>query len=187
MFSMKKSLAIIIVLLSVIFYGCPYQSPVELCTYEEALKTDKNLEGYWIAFHEDGSKDELFFEKIAKSVMSVTHKELDKNDRSKGINKYRIYATNLNGEILFNIETKEGKYLFSKYGWTGKNEFYIQTINEEYMSKNFVVDSVNTEILKSFLFDRVSKDDLYDEKVEFYRKDSPEYAKVKMYMKKSGF
>lgn len=184
---MKKFLPILIILLSIVFYGCPYQTTVELCTYEEALKIDKGLEGNWVAFHQDGSKDELLFEKIAKSVMSVTHKELDKNDRSKGINKYRVYATNLNGEILYNIETKEGKYLFSKYGWTSKNEFYIQTINEDYMAKNFTPDTVTTEILKSFLFDKANRNEIYDEKVEFYRKDSPEYVKVKMYMKKSGF
>lgn len=183
----KKSPYLLILLFSVIFYGCPYQSPVELCTYEEALKTDKNLEGIWVAFHADGSKDELLIEKIAKSVLQVSHKELDKNDRSKGINKYRAYATNLNGVVLFNIETKENKYLLSKYGWTSKNEFYLQTINEEYMAKNFVVDSVTTDNLKSFLFDIANRDEIYDEQVEFYRKDSPEYLKVKMFMKKSGF
>lgn len=185
--AMKKQYFIILLFLSILFFGCPYQSDVELCTYEEALKTDKNLEGNWVAFHDDGSKDELFIEKIAKSVLQVSHKELDKNDRSKGVNKYRVYGTNLNGTILFNIETKEGKFLFAKYGWTGKNEFYIQTIEEEYMTKNFVVDSVTTDALKSFLFDRASNEDIYDDKIEFYRKDSPEYEKVKMFMKKSGF
>ncbi len=184
---MKKSLYFLTAFFSFVLMGCPYQSDVELSTYEESLKNDKNLEGSWIAFHDDGTKDQLFIEKIAKSVMEVSHKELDKNDRSKGTNKYRIYATNLNGQLLYNIETKEGKYLFAKYGWTGKNEFYVQTINEDYMKNNFIVDSVNTENLKSFLFDNVQKDDLYDDKVEFYRMDSPEYLKVKMYMKKSGF
>lgn len=184
---MKKQYFILLSFFSILFFGCPYQSDVELCTYEEALKTDKNLEGNWVAFHGDGSKDELFIEKIAKSVLQVSHKELDKNDRSKGVNNYRVYGTNLNGTILFNIESKEGKYLFAKYGWTGKNEFYIQTIEEEYMTKNFVLDSVTTDALKSFLFDRASNEEIYDDKVEFYRKDSPEYEKVKIFMKKSGF
>lgn len=184
---MRKSLYFLILLFAIVLYGCPYQSDVELCTYEDALKVDKNLEGVWVAFHEDGTRDELFFEKLAKSVLQVSHRELDKNDRPKGMNKYRAYATNLNGTILYNIETKEGKYLFSKYGWTGKNEFYLQTLNEEYMTKNFVVDSVTTENLSSFLFDKASREEPFDEKIEFYRKDSPEYVKVKMFMKKSGF
>lgn len=184
---MKKFLPITIILFSIVFYGCPYQSPVEICTYEEALKNDKNLDGSWVAFHEDGSKDELMFEKIAKSVLNVTHKEFDKNDRPKGVNKYRAYAANINGEILFNIETKEGKYMFAKYGWSGKNEFFMQMISEEYMEKNFKPDTVTTEILKSFLFDKANRNEIYDDKVEFYKKDSPEYVKVKTYMKKSGF
>lgn len=184
---MKRLFPISIALLSILFYGCPYKSPVELSTYEESLKIDKGFEGNWVAFHNDGSKDELYFEKIAKSVMEVSHKELDKNDRSKGINKYRIYATDLNGQVLFNIEDKEGKYMFARYGWTGKNVFYTQFISEEYMTTNFKVDSVTVDNLKSFLFDIASRDELYDEKIEFYRKDSPEYIKVKMYMKKSGF
>jgi hypothetical protein len=184
---MKKQPFLILFVLSILLFGCPYQSDVELCTYEEALKTDKNLEGSWVAFHADGSKDELLIEKIAKSVLQVSHKELDKNDRSKGTNKYRAYAINLNGTVLFNIETKENKYLLAKYGWTGKNEFYLQTISQEYMEKNFVVDSVTTDNLKSFLFDKANREEIYDDAVEFYRKDSPEYLKVKMFMKKSGF
>ena len=153
---MRKSLYILIVLLAIVFYGCPYQSPIELSTYEESLKVDKNLEGSWVAFHDDGSKDELLFEKIARSVMQVSHKELDKNDRSKGINKYRIYATNINGQILYNIENKNGKYMFAKYAWTGKNVFNTQLISEEYMSENFKVDSVTAENLKSFLFEKAN-------------------------------
>src|SRR3989338_7561155 len=148
---MKKQPFLILFVLSILLFGCPYQSDVELCTYEEALKTDKNLEGSWVAFHSDGSKDELLIEKISKSVLQVSHKELDKNDRSKGTNKYRAYAINLNGTVLFNIET------------------------------NFVVDSVTTDNLKSFLFDKANREEIYDDAVEFYRKDSPEYLKVKMF------
>lgn len=174
-------------LLSILLFGCPYQGKVELCTYEDALKTDKNLEGIWVAFQEDGSRDELLIEKLNRSVLQVSHKTLDKNGRSKSAAQYRVYSTNLNGTILFNVENQDSTYLYLKYGWTGKNEFYIQTIEEEYMSKNFSSDSVTTEILKSFLFDKVDKEEIYSEKIEFYRKDSPEYEKVRMFMKKSGF
>ena len=184
---MKKLNYVIILCISFVLLGCPYQSDVEINTYEESLKVDKNLIGNWVAFHDDGSKEELIIEKIAKSVISVLHKELDENGRYKGSNKFRAYGTELNGITIFNIETKEAKYMFLKYAWTGKNVFYMQAVAEDYVSNNFTPDSVTTDNLRSFLKSNVNNEDMYEDKVEFYRKDSPEYNKVRMYMKKSGF
>ena len=120
----------ILVTLSFILMGCPYQSEVELNTYEESLKVDKNLIDNWVAYHDDFSREELSIEKLAKSVVGIVHKEFDANGRLKGSNKFRAYATEINAITIFNIESKEHGYMFLKYGWTGKNEFYIQVVND---------------------------------------------------------
>jgi hypothetical protein len=182
---MKYSL--ILIIFSFILTGCPYQSDVELNTYEESLKVDKNLIDNWVAYHEDFSREELSVEKLAKSVIGITHKEFDDKGRMKGNNKFRAYATEIDAITVFNIETYNGKYMFLKYGWTGKNEFYVQAVNSNYVETNLKSDSLTTDELRTFFSKNVNQEKMYEEKLEFYRKDSPEHLKVKMFMKKSGF
>ena len=185
--AMKNLHPILFICLSIVMMGCPYQSDVEINTYEESLKVDKDLIGNWVAFHDDGSKEELIIEKIAKSVLSVVHKEIDNKNRFKGSNRVRAYATDINGFTIFNIETKDAKYLFLKYAWVSKNVFYMQAVSETYVTNNFTADSVTTENLREFFSEHVNKEEMYEDKLEFYKKGSPDYEKVKMFMKRSGF
>ena len=55
------------------------------------------------------------------------------------------------------------------------------------MEKKFKVDTVTTENLRAFITENVNKEAMYGDKLEFYRKGSPEYDKVRMFMRKSGF
>ena len=55
------------------------------------------------------------------------------------------------------------------------------------MSLNFKEDTVNTKNLTAFISENVTNEALYSEKIEFYRFDSPEHYKVKVFMRKSGF
>ena len=167
--------------------ACPYEGEVELNTYEEAVKVDKKLIDKWVSFNDDGGRQELTISKLTRSVLQVYHMEFSKGNKLASREGYRVYASEVGEYDIFNIEKKDGKYLFSKYGWTGKNEFYVQFISEDYMEKNFKVDSVTTENLRDFMTENVNIEAMYDEKLEFYRKHSPEYEKVRMYMRKSGF
>ncbi len=168
--------------------ACPYEGEVELNTYEESVKVDKKLIDDWVSFNEEGGREELSITKLAKSVFQVYHKQFGKGNKLESRESYRAYATEIDGYDIFNIESKdEGKYLFSKYGWTGKNEFYVQFIDSEYMAANYKADSVTTENLRAFITENVNKEEMYSEKIEFYRKHSPEYEKVRMFMRKSGF
>ncbi len=184
---MKKLLYPLLFSFGLILTACPYESDIELNTYEDSLKIDKKLLGEWVAFHGDGSREELILTKIARSVIDATHKRFSANNKFDGRFKYRAYTTEFNGITIFNIENTEGKYLFAKYAWTGKNEFYIQAVSADYVVNNFKVDSVTTTNLRAFMMNNVNKEKLYEDKIEFYRKGSPEYNKVRMYMKKSGF
>ena len=185
---MRKFITPVFLVISLLLLGCPYQSDVEINTYETSLKADKNLFDVWVSFKEDRSRFELFFEKIAKTVVNVSYKEYDSNSRFKSKDKYRGYATDLGGYTVFNLEGKDGKYMFCKFSWISKNEFNIQMINEDFVVNNFKPeDEITSENLRAFLLENVNEEKMYDEVMEFYRKDSPEYSKVKMYMQKSGF
>ena len=185
---MSKLLYITFVLIGLTLMACPYESKVELNTYEQAIKTDKKLLDQWVSFHKEGGREELSISKLEKAVLQVYHKQFGKTNKLESRESYRVYATEINEYEILTIETKdENKYLFAKYGWTGKNEFYIQFVDANYMENNFKEDTVTTKKLRAFITEHVNKENLYTNKIEFYRKHSPEYEKVRMFMKKSGF
>ena len=185
---MKRVLYTTLVAFGLVLMACPYEGEVELNTYEESVKADKKLIDDWVSFNEDGSRAELSITKLNRSVFQIYHKHFGSSNNLESRESYRAYASEVGEYDIFNIETKdEGKYMYTKYGWTGKNEFYVQFIDENYMKANFKVDSVTTENLRAFITENVNNEKMYEEKVEFYRKESPEYNKVRMFMKKSGF
>ncbi len=184
---MKKLLQITIIALGFILMACPYEAEVEIGTYEESTKVDKKIIDKWISFNDEGGRIELDISKLEKGVLEVSHKQFDAKNRQETKEKYRVYGTQIGEYTIFNIEMEDGKYLFTKYAWTGKNELYVELIDGEYMEEKFKEDTVTTKNLNAFLTKNVHKKELFGDKLEFYRKDSPEYDKVKMFMRKSGF
>ena len=185
---MKRVLYTTLIALGLVLMACPYEGKVDISTYEEAVKTDKKLLGEWVSFNDEGGKQELSINKLEKSVLQVYHKQFGAKNKLESRGNYRVYASEVGEYDVFNIETKdEKKFFYAKYGWTGKNEIYVQMINADYMEENFKVDTVTTKNLRAFITENVNKEKMYDEKVEFYRKHSPEYEKVRMFMRKSGF
>lgn len=184
---MKKLLYISLIAMSVILMACPYDGEVELCTYDEALKTDKKLLDIWVAFNEEGGRDEVLIEKGNKAVLIISRKNYKKGNKLNSLEKYRAYPTEINNEMIFTIEKEDGKYHYCKYAWTSKNEFNMQFIDESFMENNFKPDSITTKNTIEFLSNNLNKEELFTEKMEFYRKYSHEYQKVKIFMQKSGF
>lgn len=183
---MKKLLYATLASLSLILMACPYEGTVDLNTYDEALKPDKQLIDEWVAYNSEGGREELTIEKGGKTVLFVYHKQFEKN-KLVGSFKYRIYGTEIGGKTIYNVENVEGKYLFANIEWMGKNEFDVEFVENDFMDNNFKPDSVSTETLRSFLTENITKEGLFSDKLEFYRKYSPEYEKVRMFMAKSGF
>lgn len=167
--------------------ACPYEGEVELSTYEESVKIDKKLIDTWVSFNEEGGREELSISKLARSVFQIYHKQYSKGNNLDSRESYRAYASEVGEYDVFTIEGKDGNYLYSKYGWTGKNEFYVQFVDADYMEKNFKEDTVTTKNLRAFFAEHIHKEAMFSEKLEFYRKGSPEYNKVRVFMKKSGF
>lgn len=184
---MKKLLSITLLAISLILMACPYEADVELNTYEESVKSDKKLLGHWVSFNEEGGRTELMIQKLEKAVLQVYHKQFNKDNKQEVREGYRVYGSEIGEYTVFNIERKDGKYLFAKYAWTGKNEFYLELVDADYMEANFKETEVTTKNLRAFITEHVNKKELFGEKMEFYRKDSPEYHKVRTFMQKSGF
>lgn len=184
---MKTLLYTTIIAIGLILMACPYEGEVEISTYEEATKIDKKIIDKWVSFNEDGGRIELDISKLGKNVLDVSHKQFDVKNRQESKENYRVYGTEIGEHTIFNIEMKNGKYLFSEYAWTGKNELYLELIDAEFMEENFKEDNVTTKKLNEFLTKNIHKKELFGDKLEFYRKDSPEYNKVRTFMRKSGF
>jgi len=184
---MKTLLYTTIIAISLILMACPYEGDVEINTYEESIKADKKLFDKWVSFSDDGSRTELSIDKLQKGVLQVYHKQYNSENKQEARESYRMYGSEVGEYNIYNIERKDGKYLFAKYAWTGKNEFYIELIDAEYMEENFTETEVTTKNLRAFITENVNKKELFGEKLEFYRKDSPEYHKVRTFMQRSGF
>ncbi len=185
---MKKLLYTTLIAFSLILMACPYEGDVELTTYDDALKIEKGLLGEWVAFSQEGGRDELVIEKGRKGVFFVSHKKFEKNDKLDERTKIRAYATEVGGVVLYTLETEDGKYKYCKYEITSKNEFNVQFIDADYMEKNFAPEEeVTTKVLKDFLADHIKDEGIFTEKMEYYRKHSSEYEKVRIYLQKNGF
>ena len=185
--TMKTLLYTAIIAISLTLMACPYEGDVEISTYEEAIKVDKKLFDQWVSFSEDGGRTELSIDKLEKGVLQVYHKQYNSENKQEARESYRVYGSEVGEYTIFNIERKDGKYLFTKYAWTGKNEFYLQLIDADYMDENFTEEEITTKNLRAFITEHVNKKELFGEKIEFYRKDSPEHHKVRMFIQKSGF
>ena len=85
---MKKLLYISLIAISTILMACPYEGEVKLCTYDEALKVDKKLLDIWVAFNEEGGRDEVLIEKGNKAVLFVSHKSYEKGNKLNELQKY---------------------------------------------------------------------------------------------------
>jgi len=185
---MKHLLFPAIGLIAMVLMGCPYDGSVALSTYESSEKLEKGLLGEWVAFKEDGTREELFVEKGNKTVYFVNHKRFNaKSQLTERVN-IRSFATSVGGTMMYTIEKEDGNFNYCKYEITSKNEFNIELVDADYMEKNFNVEGeVTAKDLKAFLAEHMSKEGFFTDKLEFYRKHSPEYTKVRVFMEKNGF
>lgn len=167
--------------------ACPYNGEVKLCTYDEALKTDKKLLDIWVSYKKDGGREEMLIEKGNKSVLLISRKSYEKGNKFTSLEKYRAFATEIGGQEIYTIEKDDGKYHYCKYNWSSKNEFNLQFVDEAFMENNFKTDTVTTINTVDFLSKNLNNENLFSQKMGFYRKYSPEYQKVKIFMQKSGF
>lgn len=178
---------VLAVLFALIIVGCPYQSEVALTDYENAEKFEKNLLGEWVAFHENGDRDELTISKLNTKVMDVRSKKFDASGRVKEANAYRVFGTKIKDVVVYNIENKDIGFIFGKVNWESKNVFNFQYVDEKLATQKLTSDSITQKELTNFFTENITEEKMFDKPLEFYRKNSPEHEKIKVYLKKSGF
>ena len=178
---------VLAVLFALIIVGCPYQSEVALTDYENAEKFEKNLLGEWVAFHENGDRDELTISKLNTKVMDVRSKKFDASGRVKEANAYRVFGTKIKDVVVYNIENKDIGFIFGKMNWESKNVFNFQYVDEKLAAQKLTSDSITQKELTNFFTENITEEKMFDKPLEFYRKNSPEHEKIKVYLKKSGF
>ncbi|MBQ21622.1 MAG: hypothetical protein CMD31_12780 [Flavobacteriales bacterium] len=178
---------VLTVFLAFVIVGCPYQSEVGLTDYENAEKFEKNLLGEWVAFHENGDRDELTISKLNTKVMDVRSKKFDASGRVKEANAYRVFGTKIKDVVVYNIENKDIGFIFGKVNWESKNVFNFQYVDEKLATEKLTSDSITQQELTNFFTENITEEKMFDKSLEFYRKNSPEHEKIKVYLKKSGF
>jgi len=172
---------VLAVLFALIIVGCPYQSEVALTDYENAEKFEKNLLGEWIAFHENGDRDELTISKLNTKVMDVRSKKFDASGRVKEANAYRVFGTKIKDVVVYNIENKDIGFIFGKVNWESKNVFNFQYVDEKLAAQKLTSDSITQKELTNFFTENITEEKMFDKPLEFYRKNSPEHEKNKAY------
>jgi len=177
---MKKFIYSILFTCFLILTGCPYDSKVELNTYEESFKVEKEYFGNWTAFHEDGSKDELQVEKGMKTVYNVRHYPYDEKGKKQEYNYYRAYMTEIGGVRIANVEKKDGTYNFYRYTLKNPNELVLESVKDDYMKANFVgYAEPTTEKLRAFIEENIKNEKMYDDPLRFVKEGSDEYHRAK--------
>lgn len=178
---------VLTVLFALIIVGCPYQSEVALTDYDNAEKFEKNLLGEWVAFHENGDRDEMTISKLNTKVMDVRSKKFDASGRVKEANAYRVFGTKIKDIVVYNIENKDIGFVFGKVNWESKNVFNLQFVDEKLATEKITSDSITQKELTNFFTENITEEKMFENPLEFYRKYSPEHEKIKVYLKKSGF
>ena len=179
--------ALITLFTAIVLIGCPYQSEVALTDYENAEKFEKNLLGEWVAYHENGNRDELTISKLNTKVMDVRSKTFDASGRAKEVYGFRVFGAKVLDQVIYNFENKEVGYMFGKINWENKNVFSLQFVNENFATEKLAADSITQKELTNFFTENITEEKMFDNALEFYRKNSPEHEKIKIYLKKSGF
>ncbi|MBW6481426.1 MAG: hypothetical protein K0B10_00045 [Vicingaceae bacterium] len=174
-------------LLPLLLMACPYQTKIALTDYENAIKYDKNMVGEWVAFHEDGNRDELIISKLNNKVVQVNIKSYDKTNRVKDASDFRVFGAAIGEDVIYNLESKDGFFMFAKLNWDSKNEFSVRFIENDFAEQKITSDSLTVNELTSFIKEHQANENFFEVPLDFYRKYSPEYEKIRIYMKKSGF
>ncbi|HIA37889.1 MAG TPA: hypothetical protein EYN89_14435 [Flavobacteriales bacterium] len=173
-------LSLSIVLLAIIFFGCPYDSKIALNTYEESLKLRKALYGDWTCFNGDGSKEEIQIGKGMKQVYNIRHNAYDNLNKKGEYNYYRGFMTVIKGVEILNLERKDGNYNFYKYELKSPDELHVLAIGEEYVKENYKrVEDPDLESLRAFIESNVPEPGMYEEPMRFFRNGSETFKKNK--------
>ena len=124
--------------------------------------------------------------------MDIRSKKFDSSVIVKEDNAYRFFCKKIKDIVVYNIENKDIGFVFGKVNWESKNVFNFQYVDEKLAAEKLAAekltsDSITQKELTNFFTENITEEKMFNNPLEFYRKNSPEHEKIKVYLKKSGF
>lgn len=111
---MKKTLLPVVALLSILLWGCPYQSDVALS--DATFKIDKRMLGTWVA-ESEAAKEKASYYVIAMTDSfhyGIDHVQYNENEDSFSTISYTGHLTKLNDFTFLNLQ-ENGQRPFMLY------------------------------------------------------------------------
>ena len=150
--------------------ACPYDSKVELNTYEESLPIEKRYYGNYTVVNEDGSKEEVEISKGESKFYNIRHNSIDEDGKKLEYQYYRGYVTEIKGVHIVNVEKKDGNYNFYKFNLRSENELVLEAVEDEFMKANYPgYKQPKTIELRAFIESNISNEKMYDAPLVFTR------------------
>ena len=184
---MKNSISLLLILIAILFSACPYEGEVELNTYEESPKYDKELFGEWGGWHDEGYEDldiNKGENKGNNTVLHVHHTSYDEVGDKMETNYHRAYATEISGKTIYNIEKKNGKWWYCTFEKVSEEEFILSFISDEYMEGKLEGEEVTSAFMRNYIEEHLDEEGFLDESIHFYNKESDLFKKKKKEMEK---
>ena len=150
--------------------ACPYDSKVELNTYEESLPIEKKYYGNYSVVNEDGSKEKIEITKGESKFYNIRHKSIDEDGKQQEYQYYRGYVTEIKGVQIVNVEKKDGNYNFYKFTLKSDNELVLIAVEDEFMKANYPgYKQPKTAELRAFIQSNMDNEKLFDAPLNFKR------------------
>ncbi|HHZ64633.1 MAG TPA: hypothetical protein EYN51_03895 [Flavobacteriales bacterium] len=150
--------------------ACPYDSKVELNTYEESLPIEKKYYGNYTVVNEDGSKEEIEITKGESKFYNIRHNSIDEDGKKLEYQYYRGYVTEIKGVQIVNVEKKDGNYNFYKFNLKSDNELVLIAIEDEFMKENYPgYKQPKTAELRAFIESNMENAKMFDAPLNFAR------------------
>ena len=177
---MKNYIYAPLITVMLLLAACPYDSKVELNTYEESPKVEKQFYGDWTAFNEDGSREEIQISKGMKTVYNIRHNQVDDKGKKQEYHYYRAYMTEIGGIRIVNVEKKDSYYNFYKYELKNADELVLESVEDEFMKANYKnYKTPKTAGLRTFIEENIKNKKMYDEPLHFMKEGSDEFHRAK--------
>ncbi len=150
--------------------ACPYDSKVELNTYEESLPIEKVYYGNYTLVNEDGSKEKIEITKGESKFYNIRHNSIDEDGKKQEYQYYRGYVTEIKGVKIVNVEKKDGNYNFYKFTLKSDNELVLIAVEDEFMKANYSgYKQPKTAELRAFIESNMENAKMFDAPMNFKR------------------
>lgn len=151
--------ALVLVFLSVVFWGCPYQSPVPID--EAGVKPPKSLFGKWIKQGDIDDENPTYYmiEKADNNRFKIVKNEYSSSDEKYNLTNYTGHISKVNESDFMNvIEEGSSDYYLYKVVFIADNQLKMfeitENITEKFNSSSELKAFITKHMTLSFFFNK---------------------------------